>query len=175
MYKRILIALIVITVLAVGAYTVFVFATRSTDETANSENANLQANVNSKRAAPIVSGDRAVNKSITYRDVTFEFETALATTAYSGQSAEPGKQFIVVFLKPFQEALTTDPMSWVGTEVTLAPTTADGRTFVPYEISMSTAVGQRGGYFSFSVPDDLKDFSMVFGKGSSMQSFTFSV
>jgi hypothetical protein len=169
MHKRILIGLIAATVLAVSAYTIFVFSTRTTDD-----NANINSNENTAAAqtAPIVSGNVVVNKSITYRGSSFEFETALATPSYSGQSAGTGKQFILLFLKPFEEKLAADPMTWAGTEVKL---TALDDSFVPYEVSIPTAVGQRGGYFSFIVPDAVKDFSLVFGTGTSAESFAFSV
>lgn len=169
MHKRILIALIAATVLAVGAYTIFVFSTRTANDDANG---NPNTNAAAAHAAPIVSGNVAVNRTVTYRSSTFEFETALATASYSGQSAGTGKQFILLFLKPFQEVPATDPMTWVGTEVKL---TAIDASFVPYEVSIPTAIGQRGGYFSFVVPDAVKDFSLVFGTGTTAESFAFGV
>lgn len=169
MHKRILIVLIAATVLAVSAYTMFVLSTGTTNDDANG---NSNANTAATRTAPIVSGNIAVNKTVTYRGSTFEFETALATASYSGQSAGTGKQFILLFLKPFQEVPATDPMTWVGTEVKL---TAIDSSFVPYEVSIPTAVGQRGGYFSFVVPDAVKDCSLVFGTGTSAESFAFGV
>lgn len=173
MYKRILIPLIVTTVLAVVAYTVFLFATRSTDDTTNDENLSLATNAATTKPTPVVSGDVAVNKSVTYRDVTFEFETALATRTYGGQQAETGKRFIVLFLKPFSEALASDPSGWVGAEVRLTGT--DGLSAQPFEVAIPAAVEQRGGFFSFVVPEDRIEFTLVFGTGAKAQIIALSV
>ena len=175
MHKRILIAIIAATVLMVGAYTVFVFVDRSTNVNDDNSNGNVNANTNTTYAAPVVSGNIVLNKSVTYRDVTFMFETALATATYNGKTAGEGKRYVILFLKPFAAALKSDPATWAGTEVHLTPTAVDDLTYVPYEVSIPSSAGQRGGFFSFVVPDDQKDFSIVFGSGASTQSIAFSV
>ncbi|MFH0828684.1 MAG: hypothetical protein V1907_00690 [Candidatus Kerfeldbacteria bacterium] len=177
MLKRIFIVLIAVTVLLMLVYTGMVYFSKNTNTNANtaatdtSKTANSQQNDNANAAR--VGGDIAIGKSLTYKDTAFEFDTAMATTAFRTQKASEGKQFIVLFLKPFAVVPKDNPLEWAGKDIKL--TDSGELNEVPYEIAIPSAVGQQGGYLAFQVPLAKKQFTLVFGSGKTKESFDFSI
>lgn len=173
MQKKILIGLIVLTVVLVGAFAVFTIMTNNNTNTTTNTNA---ANTNSgTTVTPIVQGDVVIQKSVTYKNIALAFETGIATTSYNGQTAPTGKQYVILFLKPFDTAVKDDPTTWAGSDVRLTPSGVNDVTYAPYEVSVPTAAKQRGGYFAFVTTLGQKDFSLNFGTGKTVQSFAFSL
>lgn len=177
MLKRTFIVIIALTVVLMLVYTGFVmFSERknsnvnaAVNDTSSATNSRQNGNVNAAR----VGGDITVGKSLTYKDTLFSFETATATKTFRTQAASDGKQFVVLFLKPFTAVPKDNPLEWAATDIRL--TDDDGLNEAPYEIALPNAVGQQGGYLAFQVPEAKKKFTLVFGTGASKESIEFGI
>ncbi len=123
------------------------------------------SNRTSVATTPVTTGDVVVNKTLTAHDTVFTISTALQTDAFRRKQAGEGLKFVVLFLKPFDQPPTTDPLSWAANEFRLAYGTAP--LVGPTELSISNRAGVDGGYVWFTVPDEARDFSLAVGSPTS--------
>lgn len=169
MQRSTIIALFVLVALGaiVGGYVLY--RNNQPNKTGNANLPVVAGNTNDSTisTAPVVKGDIDVNQSATYRDVSFAVETALKTNAYRRTKAPEGSTFLVLFLKPFTAMPTSDPISWVSSDVRLAA--AGGTTYALYEASLPASAGVSGGYLWFQIPTDAKNFNLEFGAGGTKQ------
>ncbi len=156
--------------IAIGGYLYFRGASPSPD-ISNVNSTVIAGNANGSAVAtpPITKGDIAVNASVTYRDLQMTVETALKAEAFRRKQAPPESVFIVLFLKPFSTTPATDPLEWSSREIRLK----SGATLVaPTEVSLPSRSDVAGGYLWFTVPNDTKNFSLVFGSGTVAQALS---
>ena len=164
--KRIFLPLIILAVVALVVVTAIVYLNKSggTTKTNTAATTNTDTAVANTNVRTIVNrseeGDQAVNKSITYRDLSFEVITAATLDAFHSQTAPDGKEYVVLFVKP----LGTDAASvstWLLNEASLQ--TAAGTTYSVKEGEMAgPASPQDSGYLWFVVDDGASQFSLVF-------------
>lgn len=153
--------------IAIGGYLYFQgVSPRSDNSNANATVIAGNANSSTVATPPITKGDIAVNASVTYRDLQMTVATALKAEAFRRQQAPSESVFIILFLKPFNTTPATDPLEWSSREIRLK----SGLTLVaPTEVSVPSRSDVAGGYLWFTVPKDAKNFSLVFGAGTAVQ------
>lgn len=177
MIKRLFIILIVATVVLTAVYVVIVRSGTKNDNAGNQSNSASNrasdggSNANSSLAA--TTGDIVINKATTYRSVSFDVESARLASEYRGVKAPEGTQFVVLYLKPFADAPSEDPLAWAGSDIRLAG--AGGLNALAYEISLPSAAGQQGGYLVFEVPAEQKSFTLTFGSGKTAATIDISL
>lgn len=163
------IIVIVVIILAAGALAYggwLYFQNQTTTSSDEDTTPVVTENTNSATVSttPITAGDIAVDKSFTAHDTLFTVETALQTDAFRRKQAGDGMTFVVLFLKSFDQAPLSDPLSWAGSEMRL--TYGAAPSVVPTEISIPNRAGVSGGYLWFTVPDNARDFALVIGSGT---------
>lgn len=127
----------------------------------------VNASITQENWVPEETGDIAVDETATHKDVTFALTTASKPTEFHGETAEEGKQFVVVYFRDIPLALRDGVTTWVRSDVKLVDT--DGATYAIELYGLITEYSEptETGYFQFTTPKTASGFSLRFGEGDS--------
>lgn len=121
---------------------------------------NETANANRTITTREEKGTIEVNQSVTYRGTTFAVLTAAELDEFHGQKAGPGKQHVVLFLKPLA-ADDENPTAWIQRETTLRSVAGTSAPLTEAEI-VGPGSSVDTGYLWFTTSNEEKNFTLVF-------------
>ncbi|MBI4092996.1 MAG: hypothetical protein HY420_03685 [Candidatus Kerfeldbacteria bacterium] len=161
----------IVTVLAILVYVGYWYLTKKsrppTNRQTNTTVIGNTTNTTTIQTPVIIKGDILVDKSVAYRDTILAIDTALKTDAFRRTKAPAGKEFVILFLKPFTVNPPIHPIAWAGREIRLDST--GGEPVGPREVSVPDQAEVAGGYLWFEVPANEQGFFLLLGIGQAVQ------
>ncbi len=159
----IIVIVVAIALLGTGGYFLYRSITSSKNDNTNAANTNaVFTNTTTPAATPVVlQGDITVDRSVTYKGLTFAVDTGLRAQSFRREQAAEGSEFIVLFLKPFATDPPADMSTWSQSDIHL--TTAAGVRVKPKAVELPKKAGIGGGNLVFLVPTGAAGLELRFG------------
>lgn len=167
--KRVLIVAIVAVLLIVVGGGLFVLL-RSQSDTSDSAKANRTLNTapsTNTAATPtaveqvtrVEKGGYEINRTVTYRGVTLDVQTAGEFDAFHGLSLGENQKFVVLFVKPVADASAVS--DWMTTDARLVASSGTAQMVRSLELVVPTA-GVDTGFVAFTPAKDAQNFRLTF-------------
>lgn len=140
--------------------------TNTTAVTNTATNTSLPTTNTSTTTAGEVKGETALTGTLTVGTAKLTLNSVTRNATVSGEQADAGKQFVVVYFDALEPAL----VSVVDRGIREITVTDSKSTYAleSLKVASTYAAGDRG-YVRFVIPDTAKGLSLVFGTGATAQ------